>query len=129
MAKGDRGKGSRKTEAGPASKAAGSATDDKTAKAEKRRARKVVKVELQLADAREIQAAVGALVASLEHKLAELRPPLASRDGATPASAAPTEAASAAPTRRATRPRAPRAAPAKPRVARARTPRKPPASA
>ena len=75
MAKGDHGKGGRKAApADPTAKAAASSVDDKSAKAEKRRARKVVKVELQLADAREIQAAVGALVASLEHKLAELQP-------------------------------------------------------
>lgn len=121
MAKGDHGKGGRKTGAD----APAAAADDKAAKAERRRAKKVVKVELQLADAREIQAAVGALVASLEHKLAELKA------SAPPQAGTVAAAASAAQGRRAARPRAPRAAPAKPRVTRARTPRKttPPADA
>jgi len=114
MPKGDHAKRDRK--AAPTDKAAADPADDKAAKAERRRSRKIVKVELQLADAREIQAAVGALVTSLEHKLAELKPP------AQPAKEAPAGAPAAA-TRRAARPRAPRAAPAKPRVAPRRRPR------
>jgi hypothetical protein len=110
MAKGDHGKGG--------SKSGAAAPDDKAAKAERRRAKGIVKVEVQLADAREIQAAVGALVASLERKLAELQPPA---QAASPASA---PAASPAAPRRATRPRAPRAASAKSRLTRARAPRK-----
>lgn len=111
MAKGDHAKG------GP--KAGAAAPDDKAAKAQKRRAKRIVKVEVQLADAREIQAAVGALVTSLERKLADLQAPVEA------ASSAPAAAASAAaPARRATRARAPRAATAKPRATRARAPRK-----
>ena len=111
MAKGDHGRVGSKTGA--------AAPDDKAAKAEKRRAKKIVKVEVQLADAREIQAAVGALVASLERKLADLQAPA---QAASPASAP--AASPAAPARRAARPRTPRAASAKPRVTRARAPRK-----
>ena len=119
MAKGDHGKDAHKTGVAPAAKASGPATDDKAAKAERRRAKKVVKVEVQLADAREIQAAVGALVASLEHKLAELQAPAQPTSSATAAAATPAPA-----TRRVARPRAPRATPAKPRATRARAPRK-----
>lgn len=111
MAKGDHGKGGSKTSA--------AAPDDKAAKAERRRAKRIVKVEVQLADAREIQAAVGALVASLEHKLADLQAPAHAASTAS----APV-ASAAAPARRTTRPRTPRATPAKPRVTRTRTPRK-----
>ncbi|HEY7941013.1 MAG TPA: hypothetical protein VID25_03630 [Candidatus Limnocylindrales bacterium] len=112
MAKGDHAKGGSKTRA--------AVPDDKAAKAERRKAKRIVKVEVQLADAREIQAAVGALVASLERKLADLRAPAST--AATPSAPAAT---SAAPARRTARPRAPRAASAaKPRATRARAPRK-----
>ena len=120
MAKGDHGKGGHKAAPADATaKAAASSVDDKSAKAEKRRARKIVKVEVQLADAREIQAAVGALVASLERKLAELQAPVAPASSATATAVTPAPA-----TRRVVRPRAPRATTAKPRATRARAPRK-----
>lgn len=84
MAKGEAGAGDAKPGKADKSKsgAAGAKADDQAAKAERKQARKIVKVEVQLADAREIRAAVDVLVETLERKLAELRP-----DGPAPAAA------------------------------------------
>jgi hypothetical protein len=123
MAKGDHAKRARsagKADAATTAKPA-APTDDKAAKADRRLARKIVKVEVQLADAREIRAAVEALVGSLERKLAELQ--AAGHPAPPPAKAATTAAKPATP-RAAATPRARRTAASKPRVVRTRRPRK-----
>lgn len=123
MAKGDHAKrehSAGKADAATTGKPANPA-DDKAAKAAQRRAKKIVKVEVQLADAREIRAAVDALVGSLERKLADLQ--ASEHPAASTAKAAAYAAKPAAP-RAAAKPRARRPVASRPRVVRARRPPK-----
>jgi len=55
-------------------RAAKSTAADAAAAEVRKRAKKTVKIEVQLADAREIRAAVDVLIDTLERKLAELKP-------------------------------------------------------